>query len=225
MAEADDKPFKQIILIDDNRTFSSLMRSVLWEFGFRDIIDFENPDDAIEMMKTTFVDVCFLDLMMPGTNGFRVADRIRHNSELRNRMLPIIMVTGHADRTNIQRAINHGIDEVLVKPIRPKFVYQRLMGVLEKPRVYIKTRSGYFGPDRRRRKDPNYIGPERRKVDDHEVLTSTGFVHVREHLAAQRPVAVPAPVPVVPQVPVPAPVAVLKPAPASQPDADVFLLD
>lgn len=220
MAEQEDtRSFKQIVLIDDNRTFTVLLRSVLWEFGFRAIVDFDNPDEAIEYMKTSFVDVCFLDLMMPGTNGFKVADLARHSPDLRNRMMPIIMITGHADRTNIQRAINHGIDEVLVKPIRPKHVYQRLMGVLDTPRVYIKTRSGYFGPDRRRRTDPNYRGPERRKVEDHQVLTAEGFVHIREVRAAERLAAAARRVSEAPPVP-----AAVAPTPTPvAPKAQIFL--
>ncbi len=225
MADGDLNTLKTIVLIDDNRTFTSLMRSVLAEFGYRDVYDFDDPEGAIDLMKTTFVDVCFLDLVMPKTSGFQVADRIRHDPELRNRMLPIIMITGHADRRNIQRAINHGIDEILVKPLRPRHLHQRLTSVLERPRVYIKTPSGYFGPDRRRRDDPNYRGPERRLEENHEVFTGAGFIHV-SRLRRSVPPAPPRAI-VQPAEPPAATLPPLAPPPAVQPAAerDIFMLD
>lgn len=188
--------FKQIVLIDDNRNFSSLMRSVLSEFGYRDIVDFENPKLAMDFMKTTFVDVLFLDLVMPGASGFQIANKLRHDPSIMNRMMPIIMVTGHADLNNIRKAINYGIDEVLVKPISPRALYQRLTGVLDNPRTYIKTKSGYYGPDRRRRNDPNFRGPDRRQVEEFEICTKSGFIPIEKFRAEQKtaaPAAAPKP--------------------------------
>lgn len=228
MAASTTVEFKQIVLLDDNRNFSSLMRSVLSEFGYRDIVDFENPKLAMDFMKTTFVDVLFLDLVMPGASGFQIANKLRHDPSIMNRMMPIIMVTGHADLNNIRKAINYGVDEVLVKPISPRALHQRLTGVLENPRTYIKTKSGYYGPDRRRRNDPNFRGPDRRQVDHFEICTKSGFIPIEQFRAEQQKTTR------VAQAPAPTPaeaprVAARKPAPPAardvQPQKDVNVIE
>lgn len=171
---------KLFVVVDDNRPFISLMRSMLAEIGVRNVVDFASADGVLDFLKLHHVDLMFADLVMPKVNGFQLAHQIRHSAEVINHVMPIIMVTGHADARNIITAIKAGIDEVLVKPARPKDVHDKIVKAFASPRVYIKTRSGYFGPDRRRRQDPLYSGPERRKAQDHEVLTFTGLKHVND---------------------------------------------
>ncbi len=162
---------KTVVVVDDNRAFLRLMRSILTEFGVKDIVDFDSAGPVISYLESHKVSALFLDLVMAGTNGLALAQEIRHAPKLRNRIMPIIMVTGHADVTNLQAAIYSGVDEMLVKPVRPRDIRDKLLSVIHQPRLYIKTRSGYFGPDRRRRQDPLYRGSERRLKNDVDVVT------------------------------------------------------
>jgi DNA-binding response OmpR family regulator len=61
-------------------------------------------------------------------------------------------------------AINAGVDEFLVKPVRAVDVANRVNAIIERRRPFVKS-GGYFGPDRRRRDDPRYKGPMRRAGD------------------------------------------------------------
>ena len=54
--------------------------------------------------------------------------------------------------------------EFLAKPVSAKVLHRRISGIIEAPRNFIRT-AAYFGPDRRRRHDPNFVGPKRRKGD------------------------------------------------------------
>ena len=62
-----------------------------------------------------------------------------------------------------------GITEFLTKPISAKALYERILNVVANPRPFIKTKT-YFGPDRRRNVNLNYIGPERRKGGKADVI-------------------------------------------------------
>ena len=57
-----------------------------------------------------------------------------------------------------------GVNEVLSKPVTAKGVLDRISRVVENPRPFVRT-AQYFGPDRRRRNDPEYKGPMRRTND------------------------------------------------------------
>ena len=56
-----------------------------------------------------------------------------------------------------------GVNEFVVKPFSAQGLFTRIQAVIEKPRPFVKV-SGYFGPDRRRRRRP-FEGEERRHTD------------------------------------------------------------
>ena len=64
----------------------------------------------------------------------------------------------------VQEARNAGVNEFLAKPLTARGVVERINQIVEHPRPYVKTEA-YFGPDRRRRSDPNFQGPFRREGD------------------------------------------------------------
>ncbi|WP_237154870.1 response regulator [Oryzibacter oryziterrae] len=179
MSQLSDHLDKVIVIVDDNIKFIQLIRGMLRDFGFTLLHDFSDAREAFLFATRTHVDLIITDLMMTPMNGFQLAERLRHADVVVNRVVPILLLTGHAGRNNIQRAISSGIDEVLVKPISARHLHDRLLSVFDRPRVYIKTPSGYFGPDRRRRNDPNYKGPERRKADSADVITTKTLVEMR----------------------------------------------
>ncbi len=79
------------------------------------------------------------------------------------------MLTGHSEKKRVTAARDAGITEFLAKPISAKGLYQRIVNVVANPRPFIKTKT-YFGPDRRRNVNPNYVGAERRKGGKADVI-------------------------------------------------------
>jgi len=79
-------------------------------------------------------------------------------------MIPIIMLTGHATLRRVAEARDAGVSEFLTKPLTARAVIGRIGQVVEHPRSFVRT-DDYFGPDRRRRADPNHPGPFRRSTD------------------------------------------------------------
>ena len=79
------------------------------------------------------------------------------------------MLTGHSEKKRVVSARDAGVTEFLAKPISAKGLYQRIVNVVANPRPFIKTKT-YFGPDRRRNVNPNYVGTERRKGGKADVI-------------------------------------------------------
>ena len=128
-----------IVVVDDNRNFLKLVRSILRNFGIKDCTVFDDAAMALSYLEIHAVDCVITDLVMPKMNGFELAHKIRHSTEIANRLLPIIMVTGHANRENVSKAVNSGIDEILVKPFRPTDLHKRLTAIALSPKRAIKT--------------------------------------------------------------------------------------
>lgn len=100
---------------------------------------------------------------------------IRQPTTSVNPFVPIIMVSGHAERRRVIMARDAGVNEFLVKPISPKALYDRLLAVVAFPRPFIRTKT-YFGPDRRRSAGSNYSGPERRKGGEAESIKTKALI-------------------------------------------------
>lgn len=161
----------RLLIIDDSRTFCSLLRSIMRDVGLRDITDIVDPFLALEFLRTNPVDCITLDYVMPGMDGIRLVRALRADPDSLNRLTPIILITGHADMRLIKEAVDTGIDEVLVKPLRPATFIQRLTSTIQKPRDCVATASGYVGPERRRLRDADYQGSNRRLREDHALIS------------------------------------------------------
>ena len=59
--------------------------------------------------------------------------------------VPIIMLTGHGERSRVIEAVKVGVNEFLVKPVSSKALQDRLIAVLVNPRPLVKT-GDYYGP-------------------------------------------------------------------------------
>ncbi len=153
---------KRLLVIDDSRTFCSLLRSIMRDIGVRDITDIVDPHLALEYLDTNPVDCITVDYMMPGMDGLDLVSRLRASPTSVNRLAPVMLITGHADVRLIQNAVNAGVNEILVKPLRPSTFTERLSRTLTGPERGKSVAPTHVGADRRRKADSGYEGEERR---------------------------------------------------------------
>lgn len=177
---------KSAVVLDDNPQMRAILRSVLNTMGMRTVAEFSEPFAVLQHLQAQPADVAVLDLVLNSEiDGFELAKQIRYDPQILNPTMPIITVTGYANIAVIEQAINHGVDELVMKPFSARDLMARVEKVIKRPRSYIRTPSGYFGPDRRRRIDPHYIGDERRAVDLSDLIDSP--VEARRAIAGMRP--------------------------------------
>jgi len=152
------------LILDDNAHMRGLVRVILASFGVRHIEEACDTNQAMAHVVGGSVDIAFVDFKLAGLDGLDFCKRIRLDPRSPNRYLPIIMITAYSERTRVRDAINAGVDEFLVKPVRAVDVANRVNAIIERRRPFVETLT-YFGPDRRRRDDPRYQGPWRRADD------------------------------------------------------------
>lgn len=164
MASLDTSVPLTVMIVDDNHHMISLIKELLKSVGIHDIKEASDPIDAFEMLRTTAIDILIVDLSMPMIDGVEFVQMIRTGADSPNPFLPVIMVTGHSEKSKVMAARDAGVNEFLVKPINAKSLLMRLQSIIDNPRPFIRS-GGYFGPDRRRMAKKNYEGPWRRKDD------------------------------------------------------------
>ena len=160
------------LVVDDNANMRRMIRAILHSFDAREVHEAEDGADGLETFNNHKPDIIVTDWAMPIFDGLELTQIIRQPGTSSNPFVPIIMLTGHAEKKRVASARDAGITEFLAKPISPKSLYQRIVNVIVNPRPFIKTTT-YFGPDRRRNFNPNYTGPERRKGGKADIIRNT----------------------------------------------------
>lgn len=163
-----DRPVRydllKILIVDDNKHMRVLLGEMLRALGVVDIFEATDGAQGFQVMRNNPIDIIMTDLSMEPVDGIEFVRMLRNSPESPNRMAPVIMVTGHSTLQRVNEARNAGVNEFLTKPLTARGMVERINQIVENPRPYIRTAS-YFGPDRRRRADPNYAGPERRVAE------------------------------------------------------------
>jgi two-component system chemotaxis response regulator CheY len=152
------------LILDDNAHMRGLLRVILASFGVRRVEDAADTHQAVAHIAGGDIDIAFVDFKLGTLDGLDFCKRIRLDTHSPNRYLPIIMITAYSERKRVLEAINAGVDEFLVKPVRAVDVANRVNAIIERRRPFVQAQ-GYFGPDRRRRDDPRHLGPWRRADD------------------------------------------------------------
>ena len=103
----------KIVVVDDEKIVTSAFKTLLKVEGFSDAHFFNNPEEAIEFLKSNTPDLVISDFLMPQMNGLEFLSEV-------NKMYPEvskILLTGYADKENAIRAINEiGLYRYIEKP-------------------------------------------------------------------------------------------------------------
>lgn len=104
-----------ILVVDDIDVNRLILRLYLEPLGHT-VLEAASGEAAIEIVREGGVDFVFMDISMPGIDGFEAAKRIRAISEL-GEMLPIVAASADASLSARAQAVDAGIDDYLCKPI------------------------------------------------------------------------------------------------------------
>lgn len=161
----------QVLLVDDNQHMRAITSAVLQSAGVKKVREAADGGAALEMLREHAIDLAIVDFNMFPLDGAEFTRLVRNSPDSPNPYLPIIMMTGHSERSRVYEARDAGVTEFVVKPITAKAILDRIQAVIFRPRPFVKT-EGYFGPDRRRTDASNYKGPRRRATDQKDAVAS-----------------------------------------------------
>jgi CheY-like chemotaxis protein len=110
---------RRVLVTDDNVDGAETLAIVLRLVGHHVRVAHSGPD-ALEIAAAFRPEVIFLDIGMPGMDGFETARRLRGLGGIEQTVL--VAVTGYGQESDRQRAREAGFDEFLVKPASPEAV-------------------------------------------------------------------------------------------------------
>lgn len=155
----------RLLIVDDNRNAAEIVKSILSSVGAQQIEMATTADRAFSLLQSEQFDLVIVDQNLgKGEEGIELVRRIRTDPKSVNPYLSILMLTGYTEQRRVKAARDAGVTEFLSKPFTIVGLLRRMEALIHQPRPFVKSED-YFGPDRRRRQDPDYRGPERRKPD------------------------------------------------------------
>jgi CheY-like chemotaxis protein len=145
-----------ILIADSNAYTRKLTRMMLVNLGARSIYEAGDGVAALDSIRTVNPDVMIMDWTMPVLTGSDVMRIVRSPGVFPQSNLPIIMLTDLGLRSRVDDALRLGVHELLLKPLSPKTLQQRLLGILLHPRPMVQA-GEYYVPLPRRRLDMSEI--------------------------------------------------------------------
>lgn len=169
-----------VLVLHDSHSFCSLLVSMLRSLGVERAVSFDDGEAARHYMHANKVDVALIDGDLPNLLAAKFVRALRMDNEVFKRTVSMVLLSNDGGSQVIQKAFEAGFDAVLPKPIRTPDLKAELARLIDKPRVYIHCRTGYCGPDRRRKVKDGFEGDDRRGGGTFQVFTKEGAVSLAE---------------------------------------------
>ncbi len=111
----DDEAFDQIrvVAVDDEPDVVSSVVTLMSEFGF-EVVGESDPEKAVELVKRYRPDVILLDIMMPGLDGYELAELLGEEGALSD--IPIVFLTAKDYHDDACQSFAHGGTLFIKKP-------------------------------------------------------------------------------------------------------------
>jgi DNA-binding response OmpR family regulator len=111
-----DRGQTRVLVIDDEAPIRLLCRVNLEAEGI-DVLEAADGKSGLSLARAEHPDVVLLDVMMPGLDGWRVAEELLENDETRG--IPIIFLTARAEFRDRARGLDIGGVDYVTKPFNP----------------------------------------------------------------------------------------------------------
>ena len=115
------------LIVDDQQTMRSLIRTSLHALGITQTREAPDGEEALRQLIAAPANLVITDFNMPKLDGLGLLRAIRAHGPTSK--TAVIMLTGRADRELVQRAVQFGVNNYLVKPFTTAQLKEKLEAV------------------------------------------------------------------------------------------------
>ena len=120
----------RILVVDDFATMRKVIRNLLRQIGYQEVIEAENGISALRELRSQKIDFIISDWNMPNMSGIDFLRAVRADSELSN--IPFLMVTAESLKENVVEAVKAGVSNYIVKPFTAEVLSEKIEKIIEK---------------------------------------------------------------------------------------------
>lgn len=119
----------RILVVDDDQDILKLAKKVL-EMEGHNVFTAHDAMGGMEVLSTYPIDLMISDANMPQYTGFELISTVRKQEKFKH--IAIAMLTSLRERKDVEKAINAGADDYIVKPIDPLLLLQKVNSLFDK---------------------------------------------------------------------------------------------
>ncbi len=123
----------RILVVDDQATMRKIVRRLLMQVGIENVDEAANGEEALARLRNPRIedpDVIVSDLHMDGIDGLELCNIIRRDERIRNRSIPIVVLTGDDDELIHEVSEQVGAVAVLIKPVSAKELFDSIQAAI-----------------------------------------------------------------------------------------------
>ena len=115
------------LIVDDQQTMRSPIRTSLHAIGITNTREAPDGEEALKAMIASPTNLVITDFNMPKLDGLGLLRAVRAHGPLSK--TAVIMLTGRADKEMVQRAVQFGVNNYLVKPFTTQTLKEKIEAV------------------------------------------------------------------------------------------------
>jgi two-component system chemotaxis response regulator CheY len=123
-------PNMKVLVVDDFATMRRIVKNVLKQLGFSDILEADDGSTALDVIKQNKIDLIVSDWNMPKMTGLDLLKTVRGDESTKE--IPFLMVTAEAQKENVLQAVQAGVSNYIVKPFTAEGVKEKLTQIFGK---------------------------------------------------------------------------------------------
>lgn len=139
----------EIAFADPQREIRYVLRSTVVRHGYREVQEYGRTPALKAALVQRTPDLIIIDAELPDGDACQLIADIRANKICDNPFVPVIITAWQPGADMVRKMVNSGADDLLVKPISPAFLLQRIEVLAGARKPFVVT-SDYIGPDRRK---------------------------------------------------------------------------
>lgn len=128
-----------VLIVDDNANMRLLLRTILRSFGLPEVRQARDGTAGLAEIDRRAPSLIISDWEMAPMNGREFLRAVRRVGREPLCFVPIVVLTAHASRQIIEEAFDAGATQLLVKPVTPANLLQRIGWVLEDDRPFVRA--------------------------------------------------------------------------------------
>jgi two-component system chemotaxis response regulator CheY len=119
----------KILVVDDFATMRKVIRNLLKQIGYENVVEAENGQVALRILKSQKIDFIVSDWNMPTMSGLELLKALRCDEYLNK--TPFLMVTAEALKENVVEAVKAGVNNYIVKPFTAEVLEEKIKKIIE----------------------------------------------------------------------------------------------
>lgn len=180
-----------VLVLDGGAKAAELIKAIFAELGLKNVFVANDGYQGVQYLKEIKIHMIFTDWELKvnkrgaanaptdkqgeiaPVSGIHLVQRLRRSKLSPNPYVPIIMMMDEADKKVVVEARDAGVNEILLRPIDAQEFCQRLVSIIDQPRIFV-TADTYKGPCRRRSQNTLPQGMKDRRIQEVRVVKSQG---------------------------------------------------